>query len=86
MNASPRTYYKMEIGGIVYLVDPATSMAYTYDLSAPTHVGQVTWTDPKTPPQLTLRPDWQTMMAAKLADCGEHHTAEPVTKTTHDDE
>ncbi len=65
---SATTYYKMEIGGIVYLVDPVTTMAYTYDLTAPTQIGTVTWTDPKAAPQLTLRPDWQTVLAAKLAD------------------
>lgn len=64
---TPRTFYKMEVSGIVYLIDPATAMAYTYDLSAPTHIGHVQWVDPKTPPQLTLRPDWASVMTAKLA-------------------
>ncbi len=64
---STTTYYKLEIGGIVYLVDPATSLAYTYDLTAPTQIGTVSWTDPKAPPRLILRDDWVTVMAAKLA-------------------
>lgn len=70
----------MEIGGIVYLVDPATSMAYTYDLSDPTHIGHVTWTDPKAPPQLTLRSDWATVLTTKLAALGTHHTTEAATE------
>ncbi len=64
---STTTYYKLEIGGIVYLVDPATSLAYTYDLNEPTQIGTVSWTDPKQPPHLVLRENWRAVMAAKLA-------------------
>lgn len=64
---SSTTYYKLEIGGIVYLVDPATALAYTYDIANPTQIGSVTWTDPKAPPQLTLLPGWADTLAAKLA-------------------
>jgi hypothetical protein len=64
---SPTTYYKLEISGIVYLVDPATTLAYTYDLVEPIQIGTVIWTDPKGAPQLSLRPDWDTVLAAKLA-------------------
>jgi hypothetical protein len=67
MSAVATTYYKLEIGGIVYLVDPATALAYTYDIENPTQIGTVTWTDPKAPPQLTLRVDWSATLAAKLA-------------------
>jgi hypothetical protein len=66
-SSSQRTYYKLEIGGIVYLVDPATSLAYTYDITAPTQIGTVTWTNPKAVPQLQLRDDWQTVLDTKLA-------------------
>jgi len=62
-----RTYYKLDIGGIVYLIDPTTAIAYTYDLTDPTEIGKVIWTDPKLAPRLELRSDWTSVMAAKLA-------------------
>lgn len=74
MSSSQRTYYKLEIGGIVYLVDPATSLAYTYDLTTPTQIGTVTWTNPKGIPQLQLRDDWQAVLDAKLAGSAPPHT------------
>jgi hypothetical protein len=77
MEKQQRTYYKLVIGGITYLVDPATSLAYTYDLSAPTQIGTVHWTDPKEQPMITLRNDWADVMAQKLAA----DTAAPPTVT-----
>lgn len=65
-----RTFYKLDIGGIVYLVDPATAVAYTYDLAAPTEIGRVVWTDPKAPPRLERTADADTILAAKLAAAG----------------
>ncbi len=65
-----RTFYKLDIGGIVYLVDPATAVAYTYDLAAPTEIGRVIWTDPKAPPRLERAADADTILAAKLAAAG----------------
>jgi len=59
-------FYKLDIQGIVYLVDPATSNAYTYDLSNPTMVGKVIWTDPKAPPAIELLADWSAILQAKL--------------------
>jgi hypothetical protein len=61
-----RTYYKLNIQGIVYLVDPTTSLAYTYDLSSPTEIGKVTWTDAKSEPLLTLKEGWAAIQQAKL--------------------
>jgi hypothetical protein len=61
-----RTYYKLNIQGIVYLVDPTTSLAYTYDLSSPTEIGKVTWTDAKTEPLLVLKEGWAAIQQAKL--------------------
>jgi len=61
-----RTFYKLNIRGIVYLVDPATSKAYTYDLSEPTEIGHVSWTDSKQDPQIELLPGWQSILTAKL--------------------
>lgn len=61
-----RTFYKMDIQGIVYLVDPNTTVAHTYDLADPTPVGTVTWTDLSTGPTLTLYPDWSARLEAKL--------------------
>lgn len=62
-----RLFYKLDIGGIVYLVDTATATAYTYDLTNPVEIGQVIWTDTKAAPQLQLREDWATVLGAKLA-------------------
>jgi hypothetical protein len=61
------TFYKLEIQGIVYLVDPATAVAHTYDLVNPARVGTVIWTDPKAPPRIQIREDWPAVEAAKLA-------------------
>ena len=60
-----RLFYKLDIQGIVYLVDPTTSKAYTYDLSNPTEIGKIIWTDPKLPPKIDLLADWKTIMTAK---------------------
>ena len=61
-----QTYYKLAVGGIVYLVDPVTSTAYTYDLKAPTAIGNVIWSDPKTEPRLQLYDNWQQILGAKM--------------------
>ena len=62
-----RTFYKLDIGGIVYLVDP-NATAYTYDLSNPIEIGKIIWTDAKAQPRLERRRDWQEVLAAKLAN------------------
>ena len=64
--------YKLEIQGIVYLVDPATTEAYTYDLTNPTKIGHVLWADASKPPKIQLLEDWRTILEAKKA------TAQPV--------
>ncbi len=61
-----RTFYKLDVQGIVYLIDPTTSIAYTYDLNDPTEIGRLLWTDPTTKPTLQLHPDWTAIMAAKM--------------------
>jgi hypothetical protein len=60
-----RMFYKLDIQGIVYLVDPTTSKAYTYDLSNPTEIGKIIWTDPRQPPKIDLLEDWKSIMTAK---------------------
>lgn len=60
--------YKLEIQGIVYLVDPTTTEAYTYDLTNPTKIGHVIWTDATKPPKIQLLDDWRTIMETKLAN------------------
>jgi hypothetical protein len=64
-SATPTTFYKMDIQGIVYLVDPTTSVAYTYDLTDPTPIGTLQWTSASTAPQIKLYEDWPARMAAK---------------------
>ena len=60
------TFYKLNIEGIVYLVDPTTSKAYLYDLSDLTEIGKVIWTDPKQDPKMELLSNWSAILAAKL--------------------
>jgi hypothetical protein len=60
-----QTFYKLDVQGIVYLVDPATSFAYTYDLIQPTHIGSVIWENPKEKPCIVLRDTWEEVLAAK---------------------
>jgi hypothetical protein len=67
----PTTFYKLDIQGIVYLVDPATSIAHTYDLEAPTAIGAVSWTDPTAPPRIVLYDNWQEILTAKRAKVSE---------------
>jgi hypothetical protein len=62
----PRTFYKLDIQGIVYLVDPVTQLAYTYDLSHPTEIGKVVWTNASDAPRLELRENWRDVLAAKM--------------------
>ena len=61
-----RTFYKLDIQGIVYLVDPVTAKAYTYDLIDPTEIGKVVWTDMKSNPKIELLPIWKEILAAKI--------------------
>ncbi len=64
---STGTYYKLDIQGIVYLVDPATLRVYTYDMTDPTEVGRLQWSDAKAEPSILLHDNWQEIMTAKLA-------------------
>jgi hypothetical protein len=64
---STRTFYKLDIQGIVYLVDPVTGRAYTYDMDDPVEIGLVTWTDPKKDPTIALNPNWLAVMSSKFA-------------------
>jgi hypothetical protein len=68
--AVARTFYKMDIQGIVYLVDPVTAIAHTYDLTDPTPVGTIQWTDVTAAPRITLYPDWTARLDAKLKASG----------------
>ena len=60
------TLYKLDIQGIVYLVDPASSEAYLYDLTNPTKIGHVIWKNPKDKPLLELLSNWQDILKQKL--------------------
>ena len=61
-----RVFYKLDIQGIVYLVDPATAKAYTYDVKSPTEIGTVVWADAKAAPKITLLPGWKDILTAKI--------------------
>ena len=60
-----RTFYKLDIQGIVYLVDPVSAKAYTYDLKTPTEIGTVVWPDMKSAPTIALLPTWKEILTAK---------------------
>ena len=68
MTSTTPTYYKLDVQGIVYLVNPTNSIAYTYDLSKPVEIGKVVWKDPGSPPRMEFRPDWRDIMTAKKAE------------------
>jgi hypothetical protein len=47
-----RSLYKLNVQGIVVLVDPITAIAYRYDTTEP--VGHIVWTDLAAEPRLIL--------------------------------
>lgn len=61
--------YKLEISGIVYLVDPATTLAYTYDPVHPTEIGRVIWPNPQVSPKIELKEGWAAILEAKKLTC-----------------
>ena len=63
-----RVYYKLDIHGIVYLVETTTATAYTYDLSNPTEVGKVIWTDSSKLPTIEFLPNIADIMAKKVTE------------------
>jgi hypothetical protein len=77
--AATHTFYKLDVQGIVYLIDPASSIAYTYDLESPTKVGTIQWDNPTVKPILHLYSNWETVLAAKMSA----HTA-ACANTAHD--
>jgi hypothetical protein len=66
--ATPTTYYKLDVQGIVYLVNPTNSTAYTYDIESPTEIGRVVWSDPAKVPRMELLPTWKEIMATKRTE------------------
>jgi len=60
-----KTFYKMDVQGIVYLVDPTKSMAYTYDLKNPLAIGKVIWENSATAPRIELFTNWLELLTAK---------------------
>jgi hypothetical protein len=63
--ATQSIFYKLDIQGIVYLVDPMTSIAYTYDVADPTPIGTILWTDITKQPKITLYDNWQEIQRNK---------------------
>jgi hypothetical protein len=60
------TFYKMDIHGIVYLIDPQTSNAYTYDLDHPVKIGKVDWKNPKQAATILLEENWKEILQKKM--------------------
>lgn len=48
-----RTLYKLKVQGIVFLVDPITTIAYRYDTTEP--VGRIEWSVMTDEPRLILK-------------------------------
>lgn len=46
------TLYKLKVQGIVFLVDPITTVAYRYDTTEP--VGRIVWTTLGEEPRLVI--------------------------------
>ncbi len=67
-SATPTTYYKLDVQGIVYLVNPTNSTAYTYDIESPTEIGRVIWNDPASPPRMEFLPTWMDIMTTKRSE------------------
>jgi hypothetical protein len=60
-----QTFYKMDIQGIVYLVDPTKGTAYTYDIKNPLAIGKVIWENSATAPRIELFTNWLDLLTAK---------------------
>jgi hypothetical protein len=71
MEPSHKTLYKLEINGIVYLVEPATTIAYTYDTINPVAIGKIQWQSLTLQPQIELFDGWKDILQAKLERDGE---------------
>ena len=63
--STSKLFYKLEIQGIVYLVDPDTTVAYTNDPADPTAIGKIHWTSSDALPTIELFPDWQQILSDK---------------------
>lgn len=61
-----RTYYKLEVQGIVYLVDTETSNAYLYDPTSPTEIGKVIWNNPQEKPVIQFLSNWKEIVSQKF--------------------
>jgi len=72
MSSDTRTFYKLAVDGIVYLVDPVTAIAYTYDLNNPLEIGRIIWTDPAAHPRLDLHDDWSAKLTTARAAATPH--------------
>jgi hypothetical protein len=59
-------FYKVSVRGIVYLINPVTSKVYTYDLSDPTEIGKMIWTNPKAEPTIEFLDNYMDVLTHKL--------------------
>jgi hypothetical protein len=64
--SAPATLYKMDINGIVYLIDPATTNAYTYDTVDPTLIGRVIAGAAPGTFDIELVADWEAVLRHKI--------------------
>lgn len=60
-----RIFYKVNCRGMVYLVDPMTSNAYTYDLSDPTEIGTIVWPNPAAEPTIQFLENYMEILTQK---------------------
>lgn len=64
LSSKSKTFYKLEINGIVYLAEPSTAIAYTYDMKDPVAIGKISWLTQH--PQIELFDGWKDILQAKL--------------------
>lgn len=79
---SERPLYKLDVGGIVYLVDPATQTAYTYDPTNPLEVGRIEWPTLHEAPRIVFHDGYRAKLEQRLAAWVAAQNAPPNTSTT----
>jgi len=69
-------FYKLEIHGIVYLVNTKTMTAHLYDVTSPTEIGKVIWDSIQEKPSIAFHSNWKQILQQKFDNAiAPQHTA-----------